>query len=171
MHSRSRAIWLGLVLAVLAAGGCHRKYAYTSVPTGAMAPTIQPGSVVTVDFNAYKNGKPVKRWDVIALKSKYTIVVKRVIGLPGETIQLSPDGKTLLVNGKAQPVPRQVPWRGHPLVRRATANYPIVGRDQKVGKGELYVLGDNLLVSRDSRDVGPVKRSQVTGKVVFKTGQ
>lgn len=170
MSLSKRLLCLLLIAAVpLALAGCHRRYAYTSIPSGAMKPTIAPGSVVTVNFNAYKHHKPIHRWDIIAFKSKRTIVVKRVIGLPGETIRLAPDGKILFVNGKPLPVPASVPWRGHHLTYRTTANYPIVGHTVHVPAHHLYVLGDNLRISDDSREVGPIKRSKVTGKVMLKT--
>lgn len=60
-------------------------------PSSAMSPAIKPGESVTIDFAAYAFSGP-SRWDVVALEPPgFTnqVLLKRVIGLPGETVSLT----------------------------------------------------------------------------------
>ena len=95
--------------------------------------------------------------------SDYTCVIKRVIGVEGDRIEIryvSVSQAQLLRNGR--------------IVNDFTMNptYYIVGGGVKegswtVGKGELFVLGDNRNNSYDSEDYGPIQDSWLMGKVVL----
>lgn len=116
-----------------------------------------------VVFNAYgvdKNNPQV---------TKKTQYVKRVIGMPGDTIQYDNNGK-LYVNGKFAPqtfitqeqraagtLDLQLPEA--PGVRLGS------GHKFKVPQGKYFVLGDNRKISNDSRYYGFVPRSKITGVV------
>jgi len=94
------------------------------------------------------------------------LLIKRVVGLPGETIQIV--GRDLYINGKKTPVDFPVeaePWFGYPYA---------VDKPLKLGPDELFVLGDNPANSEDSRFWGPLKRKEVLGKficVLFHEGE
>jgi signal peptidase I len=81
-------------------------------------------------------------------------LVKRVIGLPGDTIEIRDD--TAIVNGVPEP-------------QRGQFVYPPAGdsfQPMTVPEGHLYVMGDNRPNSEDSRYIGPVPISGVMGRVV-----
>jgi signal peptidase I len=79
--------------------------------------------------------------------------VKRVIGLPGDRIEIR-DGR-VYVNGQLQPEPY--------ITRRDNSDYAPI----RLGSGQYFVLGDNRRASDDSRDWGPVPAENVIGKVWF----
>jgi len=88
------------------------------------------------------------------------ILIKRVVGLPGETVQVV--GTEVFINGFRM--------ERHYKVIPPTpdlGDYPFAVQEPlKLGPDELFVLGDNLANSDDGRFWGPLKRSQVIGKFV-----
>ncbi|MDO4633225.1 MAG: signal peptidase I [Eubacteriales bacterium] len=124
--------------------------------------TLSDNDVVLIDTISYRVGSP-KRNDIIAFKpngsSTAQTYIKRVIGLPGETIQIENgminiDGKVLLENTDLPPISDA-----------GLAETPIT-----LGVTEYFVLGDNRNNSEDSRhaDVGIVNASYIEGKVWFR---
>lgn len=100
----------------------------------------------------------VQRGDVIVFRfpeDPSRSYIKRVIGLPGETVSIR-DG-TVFVDGQALSEPYVIPrYRDH-------SDRP----PKVVPNGEYYVLGDHRNTSNDSRTWGTVAESFVTGKAVF----
>ncbi|MGF7535698.1 signal peptidase I [Bacillus mexicanus] len=114
-----------------------------------MENTIQDGDRV---FYA-KMVKP-KKDDIVIVKTKDgTKIIKRVIGLGGDHIEIK-DG-TLYVNGKK----KTEKYIKEPMVEE---NYDIT-----VPKGEIFVMGDNRNVSADSRMFGTFNDDEYLGKVVL----
>lgn len=120
-----------------------------------------------------KAKKNLKRFDVVVTKYKENDTskkIKRVVGLPGETIKFTSIGVGDATNGDLyvkegdkfvlveQPIANEYKVAG--------TNYPV--NEIKLGDDEYYVLGDNRDNSRDSRDssVGPIKYNYIVGKVV-----
>lgn len=108
----------------------------------------------------------IDRFDIIVFypndqvkKRNGEYYVKRVIGLPGETVQI--DGQTILINGE----PLEESYGSSEMLTEGIAEQPIV-----LGKEEYFVLGDNRAVSKDSRssDVGPVPLSRIGGKLLLR---
>ena len=93
------------------------------------------------------------------LKEK-TYYVKRVIGLPGETVQITDDGYVLIDGKKLSDR-----YSRERIKDPGLARYPI-----KLGANEYFVLGDNRNHSEDSRysDVGPVRKEQIVGRVIYR---
>jgi signal peptidase I len=148
-----------------------------SVVAGVGADRVFIGSVYVVEGAsmepAYLSGMslygapistPLERGDVVLLNdSTGDYVIKRIVGLPGETIQL---------------------WRGRVFVNRRllvepylpkhTYTYPEErthrGAVFALGESEYFVLGDNRLCSADSRTYGPVDRSQIKRRVPLPDG-
>ena len=121
-----------------------------------MEPAISASDLVLVDRLTYKFMKP-KRMDVVIFqRSDATRNVKRVIGLPGETVQVV-DGY-VYINGSRL----ESDIYGNELMDDPMA----ASRPITLGEDEYFVLGDNRNHSQDSRDpsVGEVKKDTIMGK-------
>ena len=133
----------------------------TTVHGQSMSPTLESGDNLWIDKFSYKIGDP-KRFDIIVFPYKDTDVfyIKRVIGLPGETVQIAPDG-SIIIDGQIL----QESYGKEIIMDSGTACDPIT-----LGKDEYFVLGDNRNDSRDSRwpDVGNIHKSKIVGKAVFR---
>lgn len=130
-----------------------------------MMPTLQDGNKLVVNKIGYQIGE-LHRFDVIVFHAtKEEDYVKRIIGLPGDQIEYK--GDELYINGKKYPEPYLNKYREEAYGERLTGNftlYELTGVE-KVPKGEIFVLGDNRLESRDSREFGFISIDQVVGKV------
>ncbi len=95
-----------------------------------------------------------ERYDIIVLDRNVSKdhLVKRVYGLPGETIKAK-DNK-LYINDK-----KIADDYGYGV----TSDFG----PTKLGKDEYFVLGDNRIISLDSRGIGAIKKNQISGKIVF----
>lgn len=127
-----------------------------------MEPTISVSDVLLVNNLAYRFGKP-ERGDVIVFQTSdnenASIYIKRVIGMPGETVQIK-DGQ-ILINGTTYMEQKDL----------ASISYAGLAENEiTLGSDEYFVLGDNRNNSADSRysDIGNVKRNQMIGKVWFR---
>lgn len=120
-----------------------------------MAPYINDGSIVLVN-RLYKNLFPLNKNDVIAFYNNGQESVKRIYGLPGETITIS--------NGNFYIDDIQI--ESEDLRNSLSSN---IEQNVKLGEDEYYVLGDNLDSSKDSRfsDVGNINRNDIIGKVWY----
>lgn len=120
-----------------------------------MAPYINDGNIVLVN-RLYKNFLPLNKQDVIVFYNNEQMSIKRIYGLPGETITIS--------NGKFYIDDIQV--ESEDLKNSLSSN---IEQNVKLGENEYYVLGDNLDSSKDSRfaDVGNINRKDIIGKVWY----
>ncbi|MBQ5915949.1 MAG: signal peptidase I, partial [Lachnospiraceae bacterium] len=107
----------------------------------------------------YDLGMP-SRYDIAVFeKENSSLNMKRIIGLPGETVQIKDN--LVYING--------TPLDSDDVLGQATiagiAEFPI-----ELGEDEYFLLGDNRESSEDSRfsGIGTIKREQLTGKVWFK---
>jgi signal peptidase I len=159
-----------LVVALLAALGVRAYVAQMFyIPSGSMLPTLQIGDRIVVDKLSY-HLHAVHRGDIVVFRrpplerAPYADLVKRVIGLPGDTVS-SVDGR-VYIDGK----PLQEPWlpspppptSPSPLPDGFSLNHPFT-----VPTGEYYVMGDNRTDSEDSRYFGPIAGSLIVGKMGF----
>lgn len=83
--------------------------------------------------------------------------IKRVIGLPGETVQIV--GSDILINGEVL----EESYGKDPISCAGVASEPIT-----LEENEYFVLGDNRTVSEDSRTFGPVSSENICGKVILR---
>jgi len=142
-----------------------------SIPSGSMEPTLQIGDRIVVDKLAY-HLHGVDRGNIVVFTTPpnedcagppVSDLVKRVIGLPGETISLQ-DGN-VDINGHLLPE-TFLP----PDVRDDTYPGPSTGayalhHAYRIPAGDVYVMGDNRPESCDSRYWGPIRESTIVGKV------
>lgn len=133
------------------------------VKGGSMRSTLQNGEVMLVNKAAYLLGEPKRQDVVICLypgryRDKWKLVpqyfVKRIIGLPGETIAI--EEGVVLVDGQ----PLEEPYLDEKHTQRKTSMAPVT-----LGDDEYFVMGDNRDSSNDSRRVGALKRKALIGKV------
>jgi len=145
-----------------------------STPSGAMEPTIKVGARVVVDESAYAD-HPVQRGDIIVFRrpadkdcggAPVADLLKRVIGLPGETISLTKGSKGyVVINGKRLDetwLPASV--QGETFPGPAGTPYNLA-TSYRIPAGDYFALGDNRTDSCDSRYWGPIPKSLVVGKV------
>lgn len=130
----------------------------TRVSGHSMEPTLSHGDNLIVDKISYRFEDP-ERYDVIVFPYKYeanTYYIKRIIGLPGETVQVI-DGYTY-IDGELM---ESDIYGAEPMENAGIAEEPIT-----LGEGEYFVLGDNRNHSSDSREksVGVLKRQDLLGK-------
>lgn len=129
-----------------------------------MMPTIHNGNRIIVNKIDYDFGKP-KRFQLIVFHySKTEDFIKRVIGLPGDSLHYKND--VLYVNGKAMKEPYLKPYKAK-VSGNLTKNFTLqeVTGHKRVPKGDVFVLGDNRRDSYDSRYFGFVPISKIVGKV------
>lgn len=132
----------------------------TMVEGISMEPTLYDGDNLILDKVTYRFSDP-KRFDIVVFPFKYkekTNYIKRIIGLPGETVQIDEYG-CIYINGQILPESY-----GKEIIssdRIGLAYEPIV-----LGEDEYFVMGDNRNHSTDSRTevVGNVKRSEIIGR-------
>ena len=137
------------------------------VDGSSMNPTLYDGDNLWVDKLSYTFGDP-KRFDIIIFypngNEKITYV-KRIIGLPGETVSMDLDGN-IYINGKLlnENYALDEPFLPSSIGILSGNNEIVLGDD------EYFVLGDNRNNSMDSRrsDPGNVKREYIVGKVIVR---
>lgn len=132
----------------------------TEVRQRSMEPTLLSGDRVLVSKVDYRLHPP-ERGDIIVFRPPIDTnipYVKRVVALPGETVDLR-DGR-VAVNGRLLDEPYAF---GQTQVRSSQVRFPF-----RVPAGHVFVLGDNRPVSGDSREWGPVPDENVIGKVILK---
>ncbi len=132
----------------------------TDVIGTSMSPTLENGDCLIVDKITYKIREP-ERYEVIVFpyrdgSSRY--YVKRIIGLPGETIQII-DGYVYIDGEKIDE-----PYLTETIKEAGSAVVPIT-----LGEDEYFVMGDNRNNSLDSRstEIGIVSREEIKGKILL----
>ena len=150
-----------IVFAVLLAFVMNRfVYANAEVPTGSMMPVVNPGDRLIVNRLAYLTGEP-ERGDIVMFKfpdDETQDYLKRIIGLPGETIEIV-DG-LIYINGSDKPLKEDY------LNDVPNGNYGPF----EVPEGSYFMLGDNRDRSEDARfwENKYVKKEKIVGKAFFK---
>ncbi len=171
---------------------------WSHVPTGSMKPTLMEGDRILVDKLAYDLRFPFLHWrlktwgdpergDIVIFPSPETeeLYVKRVIGLPGDTISMK--NNQLIINDKPLQykldkeniaavltqqdnegfvvVEEQLEGRPHSIMvsrhyQTAASNYG----ERIIPQGQYMVLGDNRDNSKDSRFIGFIERERIRGR-------
>ena len=128
-----------------------------AVEGGSMEDTLHNNDQLIVDCLTYRFIHEPQRFDIVVFRLKDspdTFYVKRLIGLPGETVLIK--DSVIYINGKAI----DDPYATQKQFSAGTAAFPIT-----LGEDEFFVMGDNRVNSIDSRyEVGAVKRSQLVGR-------
>lgn len=132
----------------------------TEVSGSSMESTLSNGDNLIVDKISYRFRDP-ERFDIIVFPYKYekkTYYIKRIIGLPGETVQIDPEGR-IYINGEVLEESY-----GREVIARNKLG--LAEREITLGADEYFVLGDNRNASSDSRDpsVTNIKREDIIGR-------
>lgn len=139
-----------------------------TIVSNSMEPSIFTKDVLVVR----KNIKEVRRGDIISFKNPYapedrgSSYIKRVIGLPGEMIEMK--DSVVYINNKPL---------DEGYLNKSNEEYYDAGHSNvkafRVPNGTYYVLGDNRHLSLDSRNFGVVKKEDIIGKgfIVVPTGK
>ena len=142
-----------VILAVVLYFGINAISARVRVDGLSMNPTLQNGEYVLVSRLSYMTGEP-QRGDIIVFSfpvDQSQDLIKRVIGLPGETITIR--NNEVLIDGRK-------------LEEPYIAQSPVYSGEWTVGEGQLFVLGDNRNDSKDSHQWGLLPKENVIGKAM-----
>ncbi|MFA5854502.1 MAG: signal peptidase I [Patescibacteria group bacterium] len=131
------------------------------VKGASMEPTFDDHEYLIIDELSYRFRTP-ERGEVVVFRyplDPRQYFIKRVVGLPGETVKITGDHVVLFneatpegeVLDESSYLPSDVPTRGD--------------RTIKLGEGEYFVLGDNRTASLDSRTFGPLPLTNIVGRV------
>ena len=112
-----------------------------------MYPTLQDKEFMILNKIRLKQG--INRFDIVVVQENNKYIIKRVIGLPGESVMYK-DNK-LYINGKVIE---------DNYSKTTTNDFDNI----VLGENEYFVMGDNRIVSKDSRVIGPVNIKNIKGK-------
>lgn len=140
-----------LIAVILAAIVNNFLFEVVVVDKTSMIPTLQKNDRLIVNRLVYRVSE-ASRGEIIILRNpedQQELYVKRLIGLPGDTIEIK-DG-ALYINGS--------------LVEEPYLTEPMVGEyETTVPEGTYFVMGDNRRYSKDSRDIGCIPVDNIIGR-------
>lgn len=130
-----------------------RTFIFTPVVVNgpSMMNTLHNGDVMILDKIGMKLGG-IKRFDIVVIQTGKTKIIKRVIGLSGETISYK--NNKLYINGKE-------------VSDNHSNEITYDFEEIKIPDGEYYVLGDNRTDSVDSRILGTIPKNEILGRATF----
>lgn len=154
---------IGVLIALLGRQFLVQAY---EIPSSSMVDTLLIGDRVVVNKKSYGDGEVPERGDIVVFKrpdvpecvfdpADPKDLIKRVIGLPGEIV--SGQGGEIFVNGKRL----NEPWFVETKQSRDFA-------DIEVPEGQVLLLGDNRLNSKDGTCFGPVSVDTIVGRAFFR---
>ena len=162
-HGRAAAEWGILIVAALVIAVVIRAFVFQAfyIPSESMVPTLKVGDRVLVNKLSYKLHDP-RRGDIVVFKAPQAAataeikdLVKRLVGLPGETIE-GRDGR-IFINGR----PLSEPYLPDGTKSRTFG-------PEKVPPNSYFMLGDNRQFSKDSTFFGPIERDDLIGRVFMR---
>lgn len=132
----------------------------TIVEGESMMPTLNDHDNLIVDKLTYRFHDP-ERFDIIVFPFEYAdnvYYIKRIIGMPGETVQIDEEGK-IYIDGEVL-----VESYGREVIRPEYIG--LAAEEIRLGEDEYFVLGDNRNNSKDSRvpEVGNIEREDIIGR-------
>ena len=136
-----------------------------------MVPTVNPGEYVLIDkisprFNDYRRGDIVVFQPPQGFGQGGVPFIKRVIGLPGDTVTLE-NGRVFVTPAGGSPVRLDEPYLVHAIDGNIAPTLPkdATGTTSwTIAPGTFFVMGDNRPASEDSRFFGPIDRQLIVGR-------
>lgn len=138
-------IYILIIFAIL----LFKKYVISPIRVNgeSMMNTLHDGDIMIMNSINYRFSD-IKRYDIVIIDEGQELIIKRVIGLPGDTVKCV--NNKLYINGKR--------------VKDKYASSKTSDFSVDVGNGEYFVLGDNRSNSMDSRVFGTFKKKEIIGK-------
>ena len=121
-----------------------------------MVPTLEDDQILLLNKINYRFNE-IERYDIVVIKTKKGEIIKRVIGLPGETIEYR--NNTLYINGHEETSDYNFDTDDFTL--KSICNC------EKIPQDKYLVLGDNRGVSSDSRIMGLIDKEDIEGNVTI----
>ena len=167
--SKSRTLIEYVVLAVVAVAVALLIQAFLvkpyRIPSESMENTLLIGDRVLVDRASWRFSDPA-RDDIVVFHPPFAgpVLIKRIIGMPGDVISLS--GGSVYINGKKldEPYVRTVKGKAEPSDPFDNGLPWSLQKPYTVPAGSYFMMGDNRTDSGDSREFGPVPRAQLVGR-------
>jgi signal peptidase I len=158
---RKNVEWVVIVIVAVVAALVVKTYLIEAfyIPSGSMEPTLDVGDRVLVNKLSY-HLHDVHRGDVVVFERPPGVegnpsihdFIKRIIGLPGETIETR--GDAVFINGRRL---------REPYLPKTTKTFPPIPR-QRIPRNHYWVMGDNRTNSADSRVFHSITRSSIVGR-------
>jgi signal peptidase I len=162
--ARNAVEWIIIIVAALLVALVIKTFLFQAfyIPSESMEPTLKPGDRVLVNKLSY-DLHSIRRGDIVVFKRPpaeagnpaIKDLIKRVVGLPGETIEER--GGKVYING--QPLKESYLPAG---------TYTTNLRTLVVPRGKYFVMGDNRSNSSDSRFIGPIPGSLIVGRAFIR---
>ena len=114
-----------------------------------MNSTLKDKDIMLLDKISYRFSD-IKRFQIVVIKYQDEFIIKRVIGLPGETVEFK--NNKLYINGE---------YVKEDFKHGKTSDFKL---EEVIPDDYYFVVGDNREVSYDSRIIGPVKKKDILGK-------
>ena len=117
-----------------------------------MVPTLKDNQILLLNKFDYKFNE-IERYDIVVIKVGKSEIIKRVIGLPGENIEYK--NNTLYINGHEEET----------IYNFDTDDFKLeeICKCDKIPQDKYLVLGDNRMVSSDSRIIGLIDKKDILG--------
>lgn len=151
---KNNFIFLLVLALALLAGSC---FSISFASGESMEPAISPPAVLFVN----RLDRDYNRNDIVVCRTDgFKTITKRIIGLPGETITVTTDGKVLINNVLYEDPYGNITFS---MFLDGDRSYPVI-----LASDEYFVMGDNRNISADSRntEIGNIKEKNIIGKVM-----
>ena len=151
---KNNIVYILIMVLIFAVSRCFS----IGLATGeSMSATIPSPSILLIN----KLDKDLQRNDIVVCREGgLKTITKRIIGLPGESVTVTVDGKVFINNTLYEDEYGIISF---PMYLSGDRSYPVV-----LGEDEYFVMGDNRNVSADSRntEIGNIKKENIIGKVM-----
>ena len=163
--------WIKALLIAFGLAALIRVFLFTPIVVDgiSMMPTLEDGDRMIVNKIGYTIGEP-DRFDIVVFHApEQKDYIKRIIGLPGDTVEYLDD--VLYINGEPMEEPYLNEFKEGVADGPFTEDFTLEGKlnSEVVPEDHVFVLGDNRRKSKDSRHIGVVPVDEIIGstKIVF----
>lgn len=162
--------WIKAILIAVAIAALVKYFLFTPIVVDgeSMMPTLEDRDRMIVNKIGYTIGGP-ERFDIVVFHAPQNKnYIKRVIGLPGDTLEYHED--QLYINGEKIEEPYLNQYKSEINEGTLTEDFTLQDVDpriKEIPEGYIFVMGDNRRFSQDSRHIGLIKQDEVIGTTSF----